>query len=207
MLRVVSLIVAFFILLLLLCHYVFQFIPNRGGSSTVSQLQVRVTGRQFMIQTQFFVGTIAVLALYMSRLEGWTYLQGIYFSIVSFTTVGFGDFYPTKPATQIVLFPFLLVGIIQLASLIDMIVRFFSSRISSRHAKQRAEFERKRQVQEVHQGMEPSLERELSFLRKLYATTNKRKTTEDLIINVLGFLAFWVIGALIFSRTEVRFFP
>ena len=55
--------------------------------------------------------------------------------------------------------------------------------------------------------MEPSLERELSFLRKLYATTNKRKTTEDLIINVLGFLAFWVIGALIFSRTEVRFFP
>lgn len=156
-----------------------------------------------MLQTQYFVGTIGILALYMSRLENWTFVQGIYFSVVTFLTIGFGDFYPTKPATQIVLFPFVLVGIVQLASLIDMIVRFFSSRVASRHAQQRTKYEQKREEEETQLGQEPDLERELIFLKRLYSSIGKKKETEDIILSILGFLIFWVIGALIFSQTEV----
>lgn len=156
-----------------------------------------------MLQTQYFVGTIGILALYMSRLEKWTFVQGIYFSVVTFLTIGFGDFYPTKPATQIVLFPFVLVGIVQLASLIDMIVRFFSSRVASRHAQQRTKLEQKREEDATRLEKEPDLEQELIFLQRLYSSISKKKKREDIILSVFGFLIFWVIGALIFSQTEV----
>lgn len=46
-----------------------------------------------------FVGLIAVGALVIGPLEGWTVMESIYFSVVSLTTVGFGDYYPTRPAS------------------------------------------------------------------------------------------------------------
>jgi voltage-gated potassium channel len=33
--------------------------------------------------------------------EDWTIIQALYFSVVTLTTVGFGDFTPTTPGTQI----------------------------------------------------------------------------------------------------------
>ncbi|KAH8120674.1 voltage-gated potassium channel [Phellopilus nigrolimitatus] len=181
---VVSLLVCAVIVALLLVHYYLRL----QGVTSDRQHQVRIAGRHFMLQNTLFVGTIAILALFMSRVENWSYLQGIYFSVVSFLTI--------------VLFPFVLVGIVQLASLIDFIVRFFRSRLTSRHAQRRLEFERRRQEEEDKLAHEPSLERELEFLRKLYTETDRGKTVEDLIMNSAGFMTFWVIGALIFSQIE-----
>ena len=123
--------------------------------------------------------------------------------MVTFLTIGFGDFYPTKPATQIVLFPFALIGIVQVAALVDLLVRFFRSRVASRHAKRRYEYERRRQEEQDKIEKEPDLEHEIRFLRDLYRQTDHWKTLEDLALNSTGFIAFWVIGALIFSQIEV----
>lgn len=131
-------------------------------------------------------------------------MQGIYFSVITFLTIGFGDFYPTKNATKIVLFPFALVGIVQVAALVDMFVRFFHQRVTSQHSKRRYEYERCRQEEQDELEKEPDLEHELMFLRNLYRKTDHLKTLEDLGLNITGFLAFWVIGALIFSQIEVN---
>lgn len=138
--------------------------------------------------------------------ENWTYLQGIYFSVVAFLTVGFGDFYPTKPSTQIVLFPFVLIGIVQLASIVELIVHFFRARLASRHAQTRREYEMRRQEKENELEGEPNLEAELQFLRNLYNERDNWKTVRDLLANGAGFMIFWVIGALIFSQIEVGFY-
>lgn len=135
--------------------------------------------------------------------EQWTYSQGIFFSVVTFLTIGFGDFFPTKAATQIVLFPFALIGIVQIAALVDLLVRFFRSRVASRHANRRNKYERRRQDEQDKLEKEPDLEHELRFLRELYRQTNHWKTMEDLAMNSTGFVSFWIIGALIFSQIEV----
>ncbi|OCB89408.1 voltage-gated potassium channel [Sanghuangporus baumii] len=168
-----SLVLAFIIFALLLSHYLLH-VRGKSHQST-SENQVR---------------------------EDWTYLQAIYFSVVSILTIGFGDFYPTKPVSQIVFFPFVLVGIVQLASLIELLVRFLRGRLTSRRIQRRREFERRRQEKEDELEKEPSLEKELEFLRKLYNETDRGRMAQDLLTNCTGFLLFWVLGALIFSQIE-----
>ncbi|KAJ4473895.1 voltage-gated potassium channel [Lentinula aciculospora] len=200
---VMSLLLATVILGLLLLHFFLVFARDKArGPPSENQIRVRIAGRHFMIQNTLFVTTIGLLALYMSRLEYWTYLQGIYFAIVSVLTVGFGDFYPTKVATQIVLFPFVLVAIVQLVSIIDMLIRFFRGRLASRRAERRREFERRRQEKENEIEKEPNLEQELEFLSRLYHETDKWKTMQDLVASCIGFIIFWLLGAVIFSQIE-----
>jgi hypothetical protein len=46
-----------------------------------------------------FVGLIVCGALVVGPLEKWTIVEALYFSVVSLTTVGFGDYYPTQSAS------------------------------------------------------------------------------------------------------------
>jgi voltage-gated potassium channel Kch len=39
-------------------------------------------------------------SLFYWRFEDWTYIEALYFSIVTLTTVGYGDFSPTTAGTQ-----------------------------------------------------------------------------------------------------------
>ena len=45
------------------------------------------------------------------RVEGWTIIESLYFSVVTLTTVGFGDFAPTTPGAQIFTIFYILTGI------------------------------------------------------------------------------------------------
>ena len=130
-------------------------------------------------------------------------MQGIYFSIITFLTVGFGDFFPTRTATQIILFPFALVGIAQLGNLIGMIVGFFSSRIESREAERRARFEREREEAEQRSQGEADFDTEMRFLYQLHQIEDRWRLTRDLSYNLADFLLFWLLGAFIFSHVEV----
>ncbi|KAL5495642.1 TOK1 [Sanghuangporus weigelae] len=197
-----SLVLALVIFALLLSHYLLHVRGKSHQSTSENQVRVRIAGRHFMLENTLFVLTIGLLALFMSQVEDWTYLQAIYFSVVSILTIGFGDFYPTKPVSQIVLFPFVLVGIVQLASIIELLVRFLRGRLASRRIQRRREFERRRQEKEDELEKEPSLERELEFLRKLYNEADRGRMAQDLLTNCTGFLLFWVLGALIFSQIE-----
>ena len=138
--------------------------------------------------------------------EDWPYLQAIYFSIVTFLTIGFGDFSPTKTVTQILLFPFAIFGIIQIALLVDMIITFIAHRERVLRARRKARREKELQDEmDYREGeKEVDLVKEMQFLRTLHENAFKLKIMRDLIQNVSGFLLFWVLGALIFSQLEVN---
>ncbi|KDN36673.1 hypothetical protein RSAG8_10671, partial [Rhizoctonia solani AG-8 WAC10335] len=146
---VVSVIASGIILALLLLHWTLQFKrdpsqDDQPSTPSRTKLQIRVAGRHFMLQNTTLIALIALTALIFSRInqpikEEWTYLQGIYFTIVTFLTIGFGDFYPTKPSTKVLLFPLGLLGVTLLASCISMMVSFFNEHQREHKARARAE--------------------------------------------------------------------
>lgn len=54
-------------------------------------------------------------------LEGWSWLDSVYFVVITLTTIGYGDFYPTKPATKVITIFYGLNGIVLILMLFDVI--------------------------------------------------------------------------------------
>ncbi len=57
------------------------------------------------------LGLIALSTIFVHTVEGWSWLDSLYFSIVSVTTVGYGDLVPQADATKLFLILYLPVGI------------------------------------------------------------------------------------------------
>jgi voltage-gated potassium channel len=77
------------------------------------------------------VGTLLCGMLIYHRLEGWSYLDALYFCVVSLATVGYGDLSPTTPLAKMFTIIYLINGIVILLALFDRI-----RVVRSRHMKE-----------------------------------------------------------------------
>jgi ABC-type phosphate transport system permease subunit len=67
-----------------------------------TKLTVAVSSILFWI----LLGTILFRAM-----ESWTWIQAFYFSVISLTTVGYGDLHPTTDLSRLVTALYLLIGV------------------------------------------------------------------------------------------------
>ena len=78
-------------------------------------------------QTRALVtGAVAVIATgtwFYSRMEGWSLGDSLYFTVMTLTTVGYGDLAPTTSATRMFTVAFVLIGIGILLGFIDVVAR------------------------------------------------------------------------------------
>jgi potassium channel subfamily K, other eukaryote len=195
---------------LLLTHRVLAFDKvhehhRRKGTKFASGSDVRVYGRHFMLHVTFFITFLGISALVFSHIENWAYFDGIYFTVVSALTVGFGDFQPTTATGKAILFPVVVVLIAQLANIIGMIARFFKDRTQEVQDDWHRDFERTHQAEEDFRNPVPELEEELIFLQGVLRRVEMRRQLREIGASAITFLAFWLVGGAIFNRIEVSF--
>jgi potassium channel subfamily K len=77
--------------------------------------------RTLMLQTISFLMYLLVGALVFSKIEGWNYLDAVYWADVTLFTVGFGDFSATTPLGRALVIPYALIGVISLGLVIGSI--------------------------------------------------------------------------------------
>lgn len=79
------------------------------------------------------------------RIEDWTIVESLYFSVVTLTTVGFGDFTPTTPGAQIFTIFYILTGIgIFVALLASVAQQYIEQKSESPSARERLGARRQR---------------------------------------------------------------
>ena len=65
-------------------------------------------------------------------LEGWSWVDSFYFSVVAVTTVGFGDFAPTTDASKLFAVFYILIGISLIAAALNGRLRRSELRVQAR---------------------------------------------------------------------------
>lgn len=83
--------------------------------------QLTTSQRTLMLQTIMFLIYLLVGALVFSKIEGWAYLDGVYWADATLFTVGFGDFYCETPLGRALMMPYALIGIISLGLVVGSI--------------------------------------------------------------------------------------
>jgi len=77
--------------------------------------------RQMLVLWSLLVFFLVAGAVVYSMLEPWTYLQSLYFCFVTLTTIGFGDFLPSSPASKAFSIFYMISGLGVCASIIAVL--------------------------------------------------------------------------------------
>lgn len=80
--------------------------------------------RNLILQTMMFFIWLAGGAGVFAKVEGWAFVDALYFCDVTILTVGFGDFHPTNDVARGLVFPYSVGGIIILGLLVSSIHKF-----------------------------------------------------------------------------------
>lgn len=73
-------------------------------------MKLKLTTEVIVASTTLF-SWIGVGTIVFHRLEDWNWIQSFYFSVVTITTVGYGDFTPTNDACRLFTAIYILVGV------------------------------------------------------------------------------------------------
>jgi voltage-gated potassium channel len=71
-----------------------------------------------------FIYTVIIIcigAAVFHWLEGWSWLDSVYFVVITLTTIGYGDLSPTTPLTKLITILYGLNGVVLLLMLFDVI--------------------------------------------------------------------------------------
>ncbi|KAL8683109.1 MAG: hypothetical protein Q9186_000923 [Xanthomendoza sp. 1 TL-2023] len=187
------------------------------------EFKLTMSQRTLMLQTiSFMVYMLGGAAVYY-RIEGWQFLDCVYFTNYTLLTVGIGDFAPLTHTGRALLFPYAIGGIVILGlvvgSIRSLVLERGKKKLGSRIIeKKREELLRKMQKNNEHKKLTPITSQqnanelgmteqerrkgEFEMMRQIQDHADQRQKWNALFISGSAWLVLWLVGAVVFWKAE-----
>lgn len=179
--------------------------------------------RTLMIQTMGFVTYLLLGALVFSKIEGWRYLDAVYWADITLLTIGLGDYSPSSAVGRGLIIPFAIGGILMvglvIGSIRSLVLEHGKEKMVARIIEKRRESavhnvdERKQTIKvswfaQAEFSTDPSLspaqrrEEEFKVMRRVQKTAESERRYVALATSLSFALILWFVGAAIFMVAE-----
>lgn len=179
--------------------------------------------RTLMLQTMSFVFYLLIGALIFSRIEGWEFLDAVYWADLTLLTIGLGsDFAPSTHLGRSLLFFFAIGGIIIIGLVIGSIRTLVLDRGKRKISARIMEKKRLRAIRSINpqkqeikvsrfatmhfdnDNMDVSSRRQLEFavMRSVQDHADRDRKWMALLLSTTAAFGLWLLGALVFSHSE-----
>ncbi|PNS19623.1 DNA polymerase alpha catalytic subunit [Sphaceloma murrayae] len=188
-----------------------------------SGFRLTMAQRTLMLQTMSFVIYLLLGALIYSRIEGWEFLDAVYWADLTLLTIGLGsDFAPKTHLGRSLLFVFAIGGIIIIGLVIGSIRTLVLDRGKRKISARIMEKKRLRAINSVNpkkqqirvsrfatmhfdnDQLDVAKRRELEFyvMRKVQDHADRDRKWMALLLSTTAAFGLWLFGALVFSHAE-----
>ncbi|KAJ5918329.1 hypothetical protein N7454_010704, partial [Penicillium verhagenii] len=189
-----------------------------------SEYKLSNSQRTLMLQTIIFCIYLLAGAAVYAKVEGWRFLDAVYFADYTLLTIGVGNITPATHLGRGLLFPYAIGGIVILGLIISSIRTLMLERGRQKMADALAARTRKFLVKEATsshnrlRSLVPDLpaegqdedgmshrerhKREFITMRRIRQLATVQHKWISLILSLLVWMAMWLIGAVVFWRSE-----
>ncbi|KAL8947139.1 MAG: hypothetical protein Q9222_006543 [Ikaeria aurantiellina] len=187
------------------------------------EFKLTMSQRTLMLQTiSFMVYMLAGAAVYW-HVEGWKYLDAVYFTNYTLLTVGIGDYAPQTHTGRALLFPYAIGGIVILGLVVGSIRSLVLERGKKKLGSRMIEKKRQQLIKKMHKkgqhdkltpistdeqadelGMTERERRKFEFelMRKIQEDASNRQKWNALFVSGSAWLVLWLVGAAVFWKAE-----
>lgn len=187
------------------------------------EFKLTMSQRTLMLQTISFMVYMLLGSLVFYKLEGWQYLDAVYFVNYTLLTVGIGSYAPQTHSGRSFLFPYAIGGIVILGlvvgSIRSLVLERGKKKMGSRMMeKKRIQLIKKMQKKGQHQKLTPigsdeqadelgMTERErrkfeFELMRQIQDQASTRQKWNALFISGSAWMVLWFVGAVVFWKAE-----
>jgi potassium channel subfamily K len=186
------------------------------------EFRLTVSQRTLMLQTIGFLCYLLIGALIFKNIEGWQYLDAVYWSDFTLLTVGIGS--PLVPKTHLgrsLLFPYAIGGILTVGLVVGSIRSLVLERGKKKMDARFVEKKRERALDSVNlenrtikvgwkkysfseNGLseEQRREQEFNIMRRIQSEASTRRKWMALGSSATAVMFLWLVGAFVFKTSE-----
>ena len=176
-----------------------------------------------MLQTiSFMIYMVGGAGVY-AKIEGWLFLDALYFTNYTLLTVGIGDYAPSTHLGRGLLFPYAVGGIVILGLVIgsirSLVLERGKKKLGSRLVEKKRELllkrmmkknntdklnpiQSKQHAEEVGMSERERRQAEFNLMREIQQQASTRQKWQALFISGSAWLFLWLIGAVVFYKAE-----
>lgn len=179
--------------------------------------------RTLMLQTIGFMVYLLLGALVFSKVEGWNYLDGVYWADFTLLTIGIGgDYVPKTHTGRSLLFFYAIGGVVMVGLVIGSVRSLVLDRGKQKMSARFMEMKRRRVLSSLDEeertiklgwwekvtfsekGLNEAQRREQEFkvMRRIQEKAERNRRYTALAMSTTAAMLLWLVGALVFMKAE-----